>query len=143
MLVITVLAIVLLTVTPILPEVSYLRGYGPIGLSLSGNCSTANYDTVTGTGVPVSIHIIDGAKIKIAKNSVNGTGTFNYINLSNLVNNTTAVTTDSVTTVTAGTTATSAQQLWAQTLNTDVSFTESALAGYVLSGVSCVDANMV
>lgn len=116
-------------------------GYGPIGLSLSGNCSTANYDTVTGTGVPVSINIIDGAKIKIAKNSVNGTGTFNYINLSNLVNNTTAVTTDSVTTVTAGTTATSAQQLWAQTLNTDVSFTESALAGYVLSGVSCVDAN--
>jgi hypothetical protein len=72
---------------------------------------------------------------------VNGTGTFNYINLSNLVNSTTAVTTDSVTTVTAGTTATSAQQLWAQTLNTDVSFTESALAGYVLSGVSCVDAN--
>ncbi|MDH0668048.1 beta strand repeat-containing protein [Acinetobacter junii] len=116
-------------------------GYGPIGLSLSGNCSTANYDTVTGTGVPVSINIIDGAKIKIAKNSVNGTGTFNYINLSNLVNSTTAVTTDSVTTVTAGTTATSAQQLWAQTLNTDVSFTESALAGYVLSGVSCVDAN--
>jgi hypothetical protein len=108
---------------------------------LSGNCSTANYDTVTGTGVPVSINIIDGAKIKIAKNSVNGTGTFNYINLSNLVNSTTAVTTDSVTTVTAGTTATSAQQLWAQTLNTDVSFTESALAGYVLSGVSCVDAN--
>ncbi len=116
-------------------------GYGPIGLSLSGNCSTANYDTVTGTGVPVSINIIDGAKIKIAKNSVNGTGTFNYINLSNLVNSTTAVTTDSVTTVTAETTATSAQQLWAQTLNTDVSFTESALAGYVLSGVSCVDAN--
>lgn len=116
-------------------------GYGAIGLSLSGNCSTANYDTVTGKGVPVSINIIDGAKIKIAKNSVNGTGTFNYINLSNLVNSTTAVTTDSVTTVTAGTTATSAQQLWAQTLNTDVSFTESALAGYVLSGVSCVDAN--
>ncbi|WP_339352227.1 beta strand repeat-containing protein [Acinetobacter beijerinckii] len=116
-------------------------GYGPIGLSLSGNCSTANYDTVTGTGVPVSINIIDGTKIKIAKNSVNGTGTFNYINLSNLVNSTTAVTTDSVTTVTAGATATSAQQLWAQTLNTDVSFTESALAGYVLSGVSCVDAN--
>ncbi|WP_312328989.1 SdrD B-like domain-containing protein [Acinetobacter sp.] len=115
--------------------------YGPIGLSLTGSCSTANYDTVTGTGVPVSINIIDGAKIKIAKNSVNGTGTFNYINLSNLVNSTTAVTTDSVTTVTTGTTATSAQQLWAQTLNTDVSFTESALAGYVLSGVSCVDAN--
>ncbi|MEK5788736.1 SdrD B-like domain-containing protein [Acinetobacter johnsonii] len=116
-------------------------GYGPIGLSLSGNCSTANYDNVTTSGVPASINIIDGAKIKIAKNSVNGTGTFNYINLSNLVNSTTAVTTDSVTTVTAGTTATSAQQLWAQTLNTDVSFTESALAGYVLSGVSCVDAN--
>ncbi len=116
-------------------------GYGPIGLSLSGSCSTANYDNVTTSGVPASINIIDGAKIKIAKNSVNGTGTFNYINLSNLVNNTTAVTTDSVTTVTAGTTATSAQQLWAQTLNTDVSFTESALAGYVLSGVSCVDAN--
>lgn len=116
-------------------------GYGPIGLSLSGSCSTANYDNVTTSGVPASINIIDGAKIKIAKNSVNGTGTFNYINLSNLVNSTTAVTTDSVTTVIAGTTATSAQQLWAQTLNTDVSFTESALAGYVLSGVSCVDAN--
>lgn len=116
-------------------------GYGPIGLSLSGSCSTENYDNATTSGVPASINIIDGAKIKIAKNSVNGTGTFNYINLSNLVNSTTAVTTDSVTTVTAETTATSAQQLWAQTLNTDVSFTESALAGYVLSGVSCVDAN--
>ena len=116
-------------------------GYGPIGLSLSGSCSTENYDNATTSGVPASINIIDGAKIKIAKNSVNGTGTFNYINLSNLVNSTTAVTTDSVTTVTTGTTATSAQQLWAQTLNTDVSFTESALAGYVLSGVSCVDAN--
>ncbi|MCM1959402.1 hypothetical protein NCZ17_08430 [Acinetobacter modestus] len=116
-------------------------GYGSIGLSLTGSCSTANYDNATTSGVPASINIIDGAKIKIAKNSVNGTGTFNYINLNNLVNSTTAVTTDSVTTVTAGTTATSAQQLWAQTLNTDVSFTESALAGYVLSGVSCVDAN--
>lgn len=116
-------------------------GYGPIGMSLSGACTTSGYDAVTGVGVPASINIIDGAKIKIAKNSVNGTGTFNYIDLSNLVNSTTAVTTDSVTTVTAGTTATSAQQLWAQTLNTDVSFTESALAGYVLSGVSCVDAN--
>ena len=116
-------------------------GYGSIGLSLTGSCSTTNYDNATTSGVPASINIIDGAKIKIAKNSVNGTGTFNYINLSNLVNSTTAVTTDSVTTVTAGTTATSAQQLWAQTLNTDVSFTESALAGYVLSGVSCVDAN--
>ncbi|MFH4146839.1 hypothetical protein WAI91_23045, partial [Acinetobacter baumannii] len=82
---------------------------------LSGSCSTANYDNVTTSGVPASINIIDGAKIKIAKNSVNGTGTFNYINLSNLVNSTTAVTTDSVTTVTAGTIATSAQQLWAQT----------------------------
>jgi len=116
-------------------------GYGSIGLSLSGNCSTANYDSITSTGVPARINIIDGAKIKIAKNSVNGTGTFSYMNLSNLVNSTVAVTTDSVTTVTAGTTATSAQQLWAQTLNTDVSFAESALAGYVLSGVSCVDAN--
>lgn len=116
-------------------------GYGPIGMSLSGACTTSGYDAVTGVGVPASINIIDGAKIKIAKNSVNGTGTFNYIDLSNLVNSTTAVTTDSVTTVTAGTTAISAQQLWAQTLNTDVSFTESALAGYVLSGVSCVDAN--
>ena len=42
-------------------------GYGPIGLSLSGDCSTANYDTVTGTGVPVSINIIDGAKLKLLK----------------------------------------------------------------------------
>lgn len=116
-------------------------GYGAIGLSLSGGCSTTNYDNATNSGVPVSINIIDGAKIKIAKNSVNGTGTFNYINLLNLVNNTTTVTTDSVTTVTAGTTAISTQQLWAQTLNTDVSITESALAGYVLSGVSCTDAN--
>ncbi|WP_151716197.1 DUF11 domain-containing protein [Acinetobacter sp. TUM15071] len=116
-------------------------GYGAIGLSLSGSCTTANYDTATSTGIPVSINIIDGARIKIAKNSVNGTGTFNYINLSNLANSTTAVTTDAVTTVTAGTTAISAQQLWAQTLNADVSITESALAGYVLSGVSCTDAN--
>ncbi len=42
-------------------------GYGPIGLSLSGSCSTANYDNVTTSGVPASINIIDGAKIKIAK----------------------------------------------------------------------------
>ena len=116
-------------------------GYGSIGLSLSGSCSTANYDIVTGTGVPARINIIDGARIKIAKNSVNGTGTFNYMNLSNLVNSTVEVTTDSVTTVTAGTTATSTQQLWAQTLNSDVTMTESTLAGYVLSGVSCIDAN--
>ena len=116
-------------------------GYGPIGLSLSGSCSTANYDNATSSGVPVRINIIDGVKIKIAKNSVNGTGIFNYINLTNLVNSTTAVTTDSVTTVTAGTTVASTQQLWAQTLNSDVTVTESALAGYVLSGVSCLDAN--
>lgn len=116
-------------------------GYGAIGLSLSGGCSTANYDNATNSGVSVSINIIDGAKIKIAKNSVNGTGTFNYINLTNLVNSTTAVTADSVTTVTAGTAVTSSQQLWAQTLNSDVTVTESILAGYVLSGVSCIDAN--
>lgn len=116
-------------------------GHGAIGLSLSGSCSTANYDNATNSGIPVSINIIDGAKIKIAKNSVNGTGTFSYINLSNLANNTTVVSTDSVTTVTAGATATSVQQLWAQALNTDVSITESALAGYVLSGVSCIDSN--
>lgn len=116
-------------------------GYGAIGLSLSGSCSTANYDNATNSGVPVSINIIDGAKIKIAKNSVNGTGTFNYINLTNLVNSTTTVTTDSVTTTAAGTTVISSQQLWAQTLNSDVTVTESALAGYVLSGVSCIDAN--
>ena len=116
-------------------------GYGAIGLSLSGGCTTASYDTATSTGIPVSINIIDGARIKIAKNSVNGTGTFNYINLSNLANSTAAVTTDAVTTVTTGTTAISAQQLWAQSLNTDVSITESALVGYVLSGVSCTDAN--
>lgn len=116
-------------------------GYGAIGLSLSGSCSTANYDNATSSGVPASINIIDGAKIKIAKNSVNGTGTFSYINLTNLANSTTAVTTDSVTTVTAGTAATSTQQLWAQTLNSDVTMTESALAGYILSGVSCIDAN--
>ncbi len=72
---------------------------------------------------------------------MNGTGIFNYINLTNLVNSTTAVTTDSVTTVTAGTTVALTQQLWAQTLNSDVTVTESALAGYVLSGVSCIDAN--
>ncbi|OTG69507.1 hypothetical protein B9T25_02760 [Acinetobacter sp. ANC 4470] len=116
-------------------------GYGAIGLSLSGSCSTANYDNATSSGVPVSINIIDGAKIKIAKNSVNGTGTFNYINLTNLVNSTTTVATDSVTTTTAGSAVTSTQQLWAQTLNSDVTVTESALSGYVLSGVSCIDSN--
>ncbi|MBF7694788.1 prealbumin-like fold domain-containing protein [Acinetobacter rathckeae] len=115
--------------------------YGAIGLSLSGDCTTANYDQATAAGIPVSINIIDGAKIKIAKNSVNGTGTFNYINLSNLVNNTTDVTTDSVTTTTANTPTDSTQQLWAKVLNKDVSVTESDLTGYVLSGVSCIDAN--
>lgn len=115
-------------------------GYGPIGLSLSGNCSTANYDTVTGTGVPVSINIIDGAKIKIAKTSINGFGTFNFSSLTNLVNSTTDTTTDSVATVTAGTTATSTTQLWAKVLNTAISITEDTATGYNLTGVSCTDA---
>ncbi|RLL39044.1 DUF11 domain-containing protein [Acinetobacter cumulans] len=115
-------------------------GYGPIGLSLSGNCSTADYDTVTGTGVPVSINIIDGAKIKIAKTSINGFGTFNFSSLTNLVNSTTDTTTDSVATVTAGTTATSTTQLWAKVLNTAISITEDTATGYNLTGVSCTDA---
>lgn len=118
-------------------------GYGPIGLSLSGNCSTANYDTVTGTGVPVSIDIIDGAKIKIAKTSINGFGTFNFSSLTNLVNSTTDTTTDSVVTVTAGTEATSTTQLWAKVLNTAISITEDTATGYNLTGVSCTDANSV
>ena len=118
-------------------------GYGPIGLSLSGDCSTADYDTVTGTGVPVSINIIDGAKIKIAKTSINGFGTFNFSSLTNLVNSTTDTTTDSVATVTAGTTATSTTQLWAKVLNTAISITEDTATGYNLTGVSCTDANSV
>ncbi|RLL39206.1 DUF11 domain-containing protein [Acinetobacter cumulans] len=115
-------------------------GYGPIGLSLSGSCSTANYDNVTTSGVPASINIIDGAKIKIAKNSVNGFGTFNFSSLTNLVNSTTDTTTDSVATVTAGTTATSTTQLWAKVLNTAISITEDTATGYNLTGVSCTDA---
>lgn len=116
-------------------------GYGPIGLSLNGSCSTANYDAVTSTGIPVSINIIDGAKIKIAKTSINGFGTFNFSSLTNLVNSTTDTTTDSVVTVTAGTTATSTTQLWAKVLNTAISITEDTVAGYQLTGVSCTDAN--
>lgn len=116
-------------------------GYGPIGLSLSGSCSTANYDAVTSTGIPVSINIIDGAKIKIAKTSINGFGTFNFSSLTNLVNSTTDTTTDSVATVTAGTTATSTTQLWAKVLNTAISITEDTVAGYQLTGVSCTDDN--
>lgn len=116
-------------------------GYGPIGLSLSGSCSTANYDIATNSGVPASINIIDGAKIKIAKTSINGFGTFNFSSLTNLVNSTTDTTTDSVATVTAGTTAISTTQLWAKVLNTAISITEDTVAGYQLTGVSCTDAN--
>lgn len=116
-------------------------GYGAIGLSLSGSCSTANYDNATSSGVPVSINIIDGAKIKIAKTSINGFGTFNFSSLTNLVNSTTDTTTDSVATVTAGTTAISTTQLWAKVLNTAISITEDTVAGYQLTGVSCTDAN--
>lgn len=116
-------------------------GYGAIGLSLSGDCSTAKYDEATVVGIPVNIQIIDGAKIKIAKTSINGVGTFSYTNLNNLVNNSTDVTTETVTTVTAGTTVISAQQLWAKALSKDVTITETMLDGYVLSGVSCTDAN--
>ncbi|MDM1019325.1 hypothetical protein QSV37_03210 [Acinetobacter sp. VNK23] len=116
-------------------------GYGSIGLSLGGGCSTANYDAVTSTGIPVSINIIDGAKIKIAKTSINGFGTFNFSSLTNLVNSTTDTTTDSVATVTAGTTATSTTQLWAKVLNTAISITEDTAAGYQLTEVSCTDAN--
>ncbi|MBF7683085.1 hypothetical protein I2F27_07065 [Acinetobacter sp. B5B] len=118
-----------------------IGAYGAIGLSLSGDCSTAKYDEATSAGIPVNIQVIDGAKIKIAKNSINGTATFNYINLNNVVNSTTDVTTENITTVTSGTTVTSAQQLWAKALGQDVTITESALDGYVLSGVSCTDAN--
>lgn len=116
-------------------------GYGSIGLSLTGSCSTTNYDNATTSGVPASINIIDGAKIKIAKTSINGFGTFNFSNLTNLVNSTTDTTTDSVATVTAGTTATSTTQLWAKVLNTAISITEDTTAGYQLTGVSCTDAN--
>lgn len=118
-------------------------GYGSIGLSLSGNCSTANYDSITSTGVPARINIIDGAKIKIAKTSINGFGTFNFSSLTNLVNSTTDTTTDSVVTVTAGTEATSTTQLWAKVLNTAISITEDTATGYNLTGVSCTDANSV
>lgn len=116
-------------------------GYGPVGLALaSDSCSTANYDIVTGTGIPARINIIDGAKIKIAKTSINGFGTFNFSSLTNLVNSTTDTTTDSVATVTAGTTATSTTQLWAKVLNTAISITEDTATGYNLTGVSCTDA---
>lgn len=116
-------------------------GYGAIGLSLSGDCSTAKFDEATVSGIPVSINIIDGAKIKIAKNSINGTNTFGFINLTNLANSNADVTTDAVTTTTMGTTVISPQQLWAKTLNQDVLITENILPDYVLSSVSCVDSN--
>lgn len=119
-------------------------GYDPVGLALaSDSCSTANYDIVTGTGIPARINIIDGAKIKIAKTSINGFGTFNFSSLTNLVNSTTDTTTDSVVTVTAGTEATSTTQLWAKVLNTAISITEDTATGYNLTGVSCTDANSV
>ncbi|MCF9046957.1 hypothetical protein [Acinetobacter nectaris] len=116
-------------------------GYGAIGLSLTGDCSTASYDNATNLGIPVNIQITDGAKIKIAKNSINGVDIFNFSNLTNLMNKDSTVTTDSVTTVTAGTAVSSTQQLWAKLLGNDVSLTENNADGYVLSSVSCIDAN--
>lgn len=115
-------------------------GYGAIGLSLSGDCSTANYDNAVNAGIPVSINIIEGAKIKFSKISIHGTGVFEYSSLNNLADNVSGRTVDSITTFTEGTAAFT-QQLWAPTLNQTVTITENAVDSYVLSSVSCTDAN--
>jgi len=82
------------------------------------------------------------ARVRIAKISNNGVGTFNFTGLSNLSNAAgTAVTTDSVTTATSGVSVTSAQSNYSTALNAAVQITESLPLGYSLNSASCTDAN--
>lgn len=101
--------------------------------------SSTDPDT-TNNSSSVNATIINGAKIKIAKRSVGGVGTFNFSSISNLQNTTTDVTSTSLTTTVAGTAVTSAQ-LWAKSLNTAVNITEDALTNYQLASAVCTDAN--
>ena len=112
-------------------------GYGPISLSFDGTCNPATYDAAIRVGVPVSINIIDGAKIKIAIRSVGGAGEFTFSGLTNLQNATGDATTDAITTTTAGT-AVNGTQFYAKSQSTAVTITEDTLAGYTLTGASCV-----
>ena len=114
--------------------------------TLGGFTNTANLfesstdpDTTNNTS-SVNATIINGAKIKIAKRSVGGVGTFNFSSISNLQNTTTDVTSTSLTTTVAGTAVTSAQ-LWAKSLNTAVNITEGSVPNYQLTSAVCTDAN--
>lgn len=101
--------------------------------------SSSDPDT-TNNSSSVNATIINGAKIKIAKRSVSGVGTFNFSSISNLQNTTTDVTSTSLTTTVAGTAVTSAQ-LWAKSLNTAVNITEGSVPNYQLTSAVCTDTN--
>ena len=82
------------------------------------------------------------ARVRIAKISNNGVGTFNFTGLSNLSNAAgTAVTTDSVTTATSGVAVTSSQSNFSTNLNNAVLINETIPANYTLSSASCTDTN--
>ncbi|MEG2265407.1 MAG: hypothetical protein RSC68_13860 [Acinetobacter sp.] len=82
------------------------------------------------------------ARIRIAKISNNGVGSFAFTGLTNLQDSSgNSVTTDSITTVASGSAATSSNSLYSTSLNNAVLISETIPASYNLTAASCIDSN--
>ncbi|SDY55096.1 beta strand repeat-containing protein [Acinetobacter kyonggiensis] len=82
------------------------------------------------------------ARIRIAKISNNGFGSFNFTGLTNLQDSSgNSVTTDTVTTIASGSAVTSSNSLYSSNLNNAVLISETIPANYNLSSASCIDSN--
>jgi trimeric autotransporter adhesin len=96
----------------------------------SGNCFSAggNGEVVIQWGRPV---------FRVQKSSAGGTGTFGFSASSNLAATPSAISTSAANTPAPANPA----PIFVTTTGTAITVTETAAAGYVLSGFSCVDAN--
>ena len=82
------------------------------------------------------------ARIRIAKISNNGFGSFSFTGLTNLQDSSgNGVTTDTVTTTASGTAVTSSNSLYSSNLSNAVLISETIPANYNLSSASCIDNN--
>ncbi|WP_256414118.1 S-layer family protein [Acinetobacter sp. 5862] len=82
------------------------------------------------------------ARIRIAKISNNGFGSFDFTGLTNLQDSSgNSVTTDTVTTTASGSAVTSSNSLYSSNLNNAVLISETIPANYNLSSASCIDSN--
>ncbi|MGO4653083.1 hypothetical protein AB4068_15475 [Arthrobacter sp. 2RAF22] len=76
------------------------------------------------------------ATVRIAKTSIDSTGTFSFSGMTNLSN-----TSDSLTTTVPGTPSASGQVNTVMNFQTAVSITEEPVPGFSFAGVSCLDSN--